>query len=172
MVVYLDLMPFDFTNWTPKERATLLFVVEEDRNRILLINKKRGLGGGLVNGPGGRLEVGETPIECAVRECQEELGITPVDPVEIGTLMFQFVGNNKLSGHSILGYVFRATKFEGEPTETGEAAPLWTPLDAIPYDRMWQDDKLWLPDLIASRKFVGQFVFDDQTMLEHRVTRV
>jgi len=165
-------MPFDFSNFQPKERATLVFVVEENASRILLIEKKRGLGAGLVNGPGGRLEPGESPLDCAIRETHEELGITPLDPVQIGTLLFQFVGDNKLSGHSILGYVFRATTFTGTPTETDEATPLWTPLDQIPYQRMWQDDQLWLPLLIKAQPFVGKFVFDDQLMLEHHVTLV
>jgi len=40
---------------------------------ILLIRKKRGWGGE-DNGPGGRLEKGETAVESAVREVQEELG--------------------------------------------------------------------------------------------------
>ncbi len=56
----------DWTRWIPKERATLLFVVRD--GQILLIHKKRGLGAGKINGPGGRLDPGETPEICAVRE--------------------------------------------------------------------------------------------------------
>ncbi len=51
-------MNVDWTTWEPKERATLLFVIKE--GQILLIRKKRGLGAGKINGPGGRLEPGET----------------------------------------------------------------------------------------------------------------
>ncbi|MEO1370466.1 MAG: NUDIX domain-containing protein, partial [Acidobacteriota bacterium] len=56
----------DWRRWRPTDRATLVFVI--DGGRILLIRKKRGLGAGKVNGPGGRLEAGETPVQCAVRE--------------------------------------------------------------------------------------------------------
>jgi 8-oxo-dGTP diphosphatase len=153
--------------WTPKERATLLFVVKG--GRVLLILKKRGLGAGKVNGPGGRLDPGEMPEQCAVRETQEELCITPTGVTFAGELMFQFTGTGKLSGHSIHGYVYRATDFEGTPTETDEATPMWTDVDAIPYDRMWQDDRLWLPKLLAGEPFVGRFLFDDDTMLWHDV---
>jgi len=47
----------DWNTWTPKERGTLCFVLQE--GRILLIEKKRGLGAGKVNGPGGRIEPGD-----------------------------------------------------------------------------------------------------------------
>ena len=44
----------DWTTWQPQQRATLLFVIQG--NQVLLIHKKRGLGAGNINGPGGRLE--------------------------------------------------------------------------------------------------------------------
>ncbi len=152
----------DWPNWQPVERATLLFVVKDEQ--ILLIRKKRGLGAGKVNGPGGRIDPGETPEQCAVRECGEELCITPTGVREAGELRFQFA-----DGHAIHGYVFTATDLEGTPTETDEAVPLWTPLDAIPYDEMWQDDRLWLPLMLERRWFDGRFLFDDDTMLGHTV---
>lgn len=154
--------------WKPRERATLLFVLRD--NQILLIEKKRGLGAGKINGPGGRLDPGETLQACAIRETQEELCITPTGVEFAGELLFRFVGDNKLSGHSIHGYVYTASGFEGTPTETSEAKPVWTSTDAIPYARMWQDDRLWIPLMLARKKFVGKFVFDEDQMLWHEVT--
>jgi 8-oxo-dGTP diphosphatase len=43
-----------------------LFVIRD--GHILLIHKKRGLGAGKINGPGGRIDLGESPQECAVRK--------------------------------------------------------------------------------------------------------
>jgi 8-oxo-dGTP diphosphatase len=152
----------DWNAWQPRERATLLFVIREEM--ILLILKKRGLGAGKVNGPGGRLEPGETPLQCAIRETQEELGVTATGVREAGVLRFQFV-----DGHSIFGTVFRADDCVGTPIDTDEATPLWTPVEAIPYDRMWQDDRLWIPMLLTGRRFDGRFVFDGDRMLYHDV---
>jgi 8-oxo-dGTP diphosphatase len=131
--------------------------------RVLLIRKKRGLGAGKINGPGGRLDDGETPIEAAVREVREELRITPTEVRQHGELLFQFT-----DGFSIHGYVFRAESWEGEPEETEEAIPLWTPLDRIPYDEMWADDRIWLPWLLDRREFRGWMLFEDDDLLEHR----
>jgi 8-oxo-dGTP diphosphatase len=139
--------------------ATLVFVV--CNGRVLLIRKKRGLGAGKINGPGGRIDPGETPLACAVREMREELHTVPLDPIELGQLSFQFV-----DGYGIHVHVFRATRFEGEPRETLEATPLWAPLDALPFDEMWADDALWLPVLLTGERFRGWFVFDGDRMLD------
>ena len=152
----------DWKTWVPTEKATLLFILRD--SRILLIHKKTGLGAGKINGPGGRIDPGETPMQGAVREVQEELCVTPSGVREAGELLFQFV-----DGYALYGYVFTATGFHGALCETREAAPLWTPTDSIPYDRMWADDILWLPMLLEGRGFRGFFIFDGDDMLDSRV---
>lgn len=153
----------DWAAWKPVERATLLFVIRD--GQILLIRKKRGLGAGKINGPGGRLDPGETPEQCAIREVQEELLVTPTGVAPAGELLFQFA-----DGHSIHGYVFTATGCEGEPQPTGEADPLWTPLDRIPYAEMWADDRIWIPLMLEGRPFTGRFLFAGDAMLGYDLT--
>jgi 8-oxo-dGTP diphosphatase len=140
------------------QRATLLFVVRD--GQVLLILKKRGLGAGKINGPGGRIDPGETPLQCAIREVREELCVTPTGVTPAGILQFQFT-----DGLSLHGHVFRADGCEGEPRETDEAVPCWTPVDAIPYARMWADDRIWLPFLLERKTFRGRFRFRDDAML-------
>lgn len=152
----------DWKVWVPQQRATLLFVIRG--GQILLIRKKRGLGAGKINGPGGRIDPGETPLEAAIREVQEELCVTPTGVRDCGELRFQF-----LDGLSLHGYVFTATDCDGEPQETEEATPLWTPIDAIPYDEMWADDWLWYPLMLAGTRFDGRFLFDGDRMLGFEV---
>jgi len=154
----------EWSKWTPEEKATLLFVLRD--GHILLIDKKTGLGAGKVNGPGGRIDPGETPRDCAIREVQEELCVTPTGVQEAGELYFQFV-----DGYSLHGTVFTATGFEGELCETREAAPRWTPLAEIPWDRMWADDALWLPLLLRGERFTGYFIFDGDSMLDSLVEK-
>lgn len=152
----------DWAGWRPQVQATLLFVIETAR--ILLIHKKRGLGAGKINGPGGRLEPGESPREGAVREVFEELRIVPHGIAPAGMLRFQFV-----DGFSIQAHVFKATGFSGTPTETEEAVPLWAAVDKIPYARMWADDQLWMPLMLAAIEFEGWFLFDGDRMLDSTV---
>lgn len=152
----------DWRSWRPTERATLLFVVKD--GCILLIFKKRGLGAGKINGPGGRVEPGETTLDCALREVREELCINALGVTLRGALSFQF-----MDGYAMQGSVFTADDYRGAPTETGEARPLWFPLAAIPYHRMWPDDRLWMPLMLAGKNFRGRFTFDGERMLDHDV---
>ncbi len=145
--------------------ATLMFIIDEAREQVLLIRKKRGLGAGKINGPGGKIDPGETSVQCAIRETQEELGVTALAPVKHGELWFQFV-----DGLSLHVDVFIATAHEGTAVETEEAVPLWTPLTALPLDEMWADDRFWLEEmLVARRRFIGRFTFEDDTMLSNEM---
>jgi len=156
------LQEIDWERWAPVERATLLFVVSGDQ--VLLIRKKRGLGAGKINGPGGRLEPGETPLDAALRETTEEVCIEARAVEARGELCFQFI-----DGHSIHGYVFVAREYSGVPSETAEATPLWFRLDEIPFDQMWADDVLWLPGVLSGRTVDARFVFDGDVMLDSDV---
>ena len=152
----------DWVGWRATDPATLVFAVRDDS--ILLIHKKRGLGAGKINGPGGRLERGESLRDCAIREVREELGVTPLGLRKLGENRFQFV-----DGYSIHVHVFRARDVAGEPIETDEAIPLWVPLDRIPYERMWSDDRFWLPLVLENRLFSGRFLFDGDHMLDYEL---
>jgi len=157
-----DVARIDWSTWQPTERANLCFVVRD--GKVLLIRKKRGLGAGKINGPGGRIEPGETALASTIRETQEEIGVTPVDPRHAGELFFQFA-----DGFGIHVEVFRAEDCRGELRETDEAVPLWVELPDIPYAQMWADDAHWLPLLIEGRRFRGYFTFDGDRMLSHRL---
>ena len=154
--------PDFWKNWQPTMRASLCFVRKE--GKILMIRKKRGLGAGKINGPGGRLEPGETPLQAAIRETQEELLVTPLELAEMGELHFQFTDG--LALHCV---VFTAGGCLGEPAETDEAIPYWMTPSEIPYHDMWADDIHWLPGMLEGNCFKGYFHFDNDRMLSHRL---
>lgn len=149
--------PIDWSTWVGEMPATLMFIIKN--GQVLLIEKKRGLGAGKINGPGGKIEPGETPLEAVIRETQEELMITPLEPRKLGELRFSMS-----DCPDILCHVYRADDFSGNPTETDEAVPVWTMLAEIPYHRMWEDDRHWLPLVLAQQPFLGYFVFEGEEM--------
>lgn len=152
----------DWETWVPTESAVLCFI--RDKDQVMLIHKKTGLGKGKINAPGGRIEQGETPEQAAIRETQEEIGLTCTDMKEVGKLHFIFT-----DGYSLRGTVFVTEKYEGELIETYEAKPFWCPIEKIPYDKMWEDDQYWLPEVIHGAYIKGYFIFDNDTMLSRRV---
>lgn len=149
----------EWTEWDPEVKATLMFIIQYDK--ILLIRKKRGLGKGKVNGPGGKIEAGESALECAIRETQEEVCIHAKDIALSGELFFQFV-----DGLSIHATVYRAHDFDGNPSETDEANPFWCPVDQVPFDQMWEDDATWFPYLLSYQYFKAYYIFEDERMLD------
>jgi len=156
------LSEIDWEQWEASDPATLVFVFRGDE--LLLINKKTGLGKGKVNGPGGKVDPGETPQACAIRECREELHIGVSDLEYCGQHRFQFI-----DGYSIHVWVYRTQTFEGTPRATVEAEPLWVRQDEIPFEEMWEDDKIWLPMLIRGERFLTRWIFDGDRMLDYEI---
>jgi len=157
-----QLADVDWNDWQAEIPATLVFVVRD--GKILLIDKKTGIGKGKVNGPGGKIEKDESPQACAIRECHEELGITVTNLQYCGQHRFQFV-----DGLTIHVWVYRTGDFEGVPTESIEAKPLWVSLDAIPYELMWEDDAIWIPMMLRDEQFQGRWIFDGDKLLDYEL---
>jgi len=147
----------NWQTWEPVIRATLMFIVQD--GEILLIDKLTGIGKGKVNGPGGKIEPGESAEEAVIRECQEELHITPLDPVKMGELCFSMTDIPDIHCH-----VFMAAQFTGDPQSTREANPLWKKVSDIPYEKMWEDDRYWLPMMLDGQEFFGRFDFTEEAI--------
>ena len=78
--------------------------------------------------PGGRMEPGETPTDCALRETREELGIDPADIGVIGLLDFLYLRSDALM-HPVLARVEAdaLTRLRPNPDEVADTFLL--PLD-------------------------------------------
>ncbi|KAI0659397.1 NUDIX hydrolase domain-like protein [Cubamyces menziesii] len=166
----------EWVKYDKVKQYTNAFVILDDK-KVLLGLKKRGIGMGLWNGFGGKVDPGETPEQAAVRELQEEAGITaPLQ--QCGTLLFVVDGVDTAFDIS----VFNAYEYTGTVTESEEMRPEWfsiqksmlpphhplTTIDhgeasetlpPIPLQTMWADDEFWLPLMFARRYFVGRADF-------------
>lgn len=155
-------MSVDFDNWQGEMPATLLFIVKG--GRVLLMEKQRGIGMGKINAPGGKIDRGETALVAAIRETEEEVCVTPLNPVKMGELLFAMSDIPDIHCH-----VYVATDYVGTPAATPEAIPLWFEIADIPYLKMWEDDAHWLPEMLDGEKFIGRFAFEGERMTTHEV---
>jgi mutator protein MutT len=138
---------------------TTLCLLKKD-NRILLAMKKRGFGEGKYNGVGGKIENGETPEEAMIRETQEEIAVTPIEYEKVGIIEFdEFYKGKK---EKVMFHLYVASEWKGEPTESDEMKPEWFDIQSIPYDKMFPDDKYWLPLILEGRKIKAYFDFDEE----------
>ena len=63
--------------------ATLCYVIDKKHNKTLMLHrvkKENDFHEGKWNGLGGKLEEGETPEECVIREVKEESGLIISQP--------------------------------------------------------------------------------------------
>ena len=142
-------------------RRTLLFLVKD--GQVLLAMKKRGFGAGKWNGVGGKIEAGESIEEALIRETQEEISVTPLGWRAVAEL--DFVQDSDTDPWHMYVHAFISSEWEGAPMESEEMSPAWFTFDDIPYDAMWDDDRHWLPQVLAGKTVTGKFIFDEQDKL-------
>ncbi len=133
--------------------------------QVLLAMKKRGFGVGKWNGPGGKAQPGESPIEALVREVQEEIGVTVRAPDDRGVIDFIYEDKPEWTTRC---RIFSSTDFVGEPVESEEMQPQWFALNTIPYHEMWESDGVWLPKLLAGERVSYRLYFSkDVRFVKH-----
>lgn len=113
--------------------------------KVLTGTRLRGKGVGLIGGPGGHIEEGETPEEAAVRETYEEFKIIPKDLLVIGSKLETGDGikTSKDDAEHLRSTIFLCTDYKGEPECDGYemAIPVWRDLDEL----YAMDDRLFKP---------------------------
>jgi len=144
----------------------------DDRGReVLLGHKKTGLGLGKIVGLGGHVESGESPAEAASREVKEESGLhVPAAALsELAHVTFLFPARPSWDMDVV---VFASDAWSGEAAETEEIRPEWFPVTALPFDRMWEDARHWLPRVLAGERLSATFSYapDCETVADATIT--
>ena len=149
-------------DWEP-EHATLVYLLRGDS--VLLMRKLRGHGAGKINAPGGRIEPGESARACAIREVAEEVGIH-VRTLELRAVLRY---HDPAEDFAMEGFAFVSSEFDGAPARTAEADPFWCRIDEVPYDEMWEDDRIWLPKVFRGERIRADFRFCRERLVAHAV---
>lgn len=148
-------------------QATICLLRKDDQ--VLLAMKKRGFGVGKWNGVGGKVKDGETVEQAAIRETQEEIGVTPIAMKQVAVLDFHFPDVPAKKDWDQQVIVFTCNKWNGEPAESEEMLPKWFKVSDVPYDQMWTDDILWMPKIFSGQKVKAEFIFSGEGKLkEHK----
>jgi 8-oxo-dGTP diphosphatase len=148
--------------------ATLCLLFRGDPvEEVLLGKKKARFGAGKYNGFGGKVEPDETIVQAAARELAEEagVGVAREDLLPVGHLTFLFPYRREWEQ---VVHVYAAYRWQGTPAESEEMVPSWFRVDEIPYDEMWDDDRYWLPHILAGKRVRATFTYRaDNETVEH-----
>lgn len=163
---------------------TMIYVIKSKSKQVLLGHKARGFGAGHWNAFGGKVEcdIDNSIPESAARELQEECGlvVAPESLVHAGLLWFRYPSQAKpkewLEVHVFIVDldVVPNELISGAPSESEEMNPIdWFSFGDVPLDKMWSDDKYWLPRLLhgfredCQFRFVGFFQFVEMSEIRY-----
>jgi len=106
-----------------KVKIETLCYIEKD-NKILLLHrtkKEKDIHEGKWIGVGGKIEQGETPEECIIREVKEETGLIIKNPNLNGVMTFPKFKDDE----DWYVFLFTANNFQGELIECDEGVLKW-----------------------------------------------
>jgi len=146
--------------------GTLCYVKKDNKTLMLhRIKKENDMHEGKWNGLGGKLENGESPEECVIREVKEESGLEIKNPKLKGILTFPaFDGIDDW-----YVFVFIAEEFKGELIDSPEGKLEWIDDDKLTQLNLWEGDKLFLEWLNEDKCFSGKFIYENGKLVSYEV---
>jgi 8-oxo-dGTP diphosphatase len=145
--------------------ATLCYVKQDGRTLMLhRVKRAHDIHEGKWNGLGGKLEPGESPEQCVIREVREESGLLIRKPRYHGLLIF-----SNFKDDDWYVWAFSATEFSGELIESSEGDLQWIPDAELTSLPLWPSDHIFLPWLETDKIFSARFQYNGIEMQGYEV---
>jgi len=156
-----DLLSDERHDGTFRPAAVLAAITQRERPGFLLIHRPSNMRShpGQVAFPGGKIDPGETPVEAALREAWEELGIHERDVTVIGT-SDQYRTGTGYEVTPVIAVVPPDLELNPNPTEVArwfeapvdfvfdrqnqvEQSAFWQGAERRYIEIMWQEHRIW-----------------------------
>ena len=146
--------------------ATLCYL-RRDGHTLMVhrIKKTNDMHQGKWNGLGGKLEPGETPEECAVREIYEESGLIVHNPQLKGLITFPAFDD--LEDWYV--FVYLVTDFAGELIDSPEGTLQWIDNSELKNLPLWDGDPIFIAWLDQPGIFSAKFSYHQGRLVSHEV---
>ena len=150
-------------------KNTTLCYIEQDNSYLMLhrIKKKNDMNQDKWLGVGGKLEAGESPENCLLREVKEETGLVLKKYAYRGFITFV----SKQWGTEYM-HLFTATAYEGEIKECDEGKLEWVSKSEIEHLNLWEGDKTFFRLLEECEHFFTlKLCYDEDKLIDYEVMR-
>ena len=146
--------------------GTLCYIGNGHKTLMLhRIKKKNDIHEGKWNGLGGKLESGESPEECVIREVYEESGLIIKNPNLRGIMTFPKFDDID----DWLVFLYTATDFNGDLIESNEGVLKWINNNEILNLNLWEGDKIYLDWLNQDKFFSAKFIYKKRSLKDYNV---
>lgn len=146
----------EVTPYKMKHNPCNLCILENpETHQLLMIKHLRGINKGYCNFPGGKIDLGESIPESVEREVREETGLNLQKSKCVGRV--DIVSAENLQGKvldedDLHIYLFYSDKYSGTLEAAQDEVELfWCDKDKIPFDKMRDNDKVWIPDILQGK---------------------
>ena len=147
------------------KRTSLCYIFNNDRVLLLYRNKKENdPNEGKWIGVGGKLEEGETPQECALREVYEETGIRLETIMQRGLIRFV----SEMWDDEEMNLFSAELSDEPELKECNEGRLAWIDAGKVMDLPMWEGDRYFLKPLLEGKEDINMtLIYEGKGSEEH-----
>lgn len=124
--------------------TTLIYALRDDR--VLMMHRRKEPNLGQWTAPGGKVELDESPAECAVRELAEETGLRATGRPELRLIVTE---TSPLPDWQWLMFIYLLRKFEGQVGQCVEGDLAWIPVHEVTSLPIPQADAIFFPMVVG-----------------------
>ena len=146
--------------------GTLCYLQNNNSTLMLYRNKKENdIHKNKWNGLGGKLESGESPEECIVREVNEESGYDINNPTLRGIMTFpKFDMVNDW-----IVFLYTCSEFSGNIIDSNEGELEWVKDENLLDLNLWEGDKIFMKWINEKPFFSAKFIYKNRKLDDYSV---